>query len=267
MKWLVCDTLYNREAFTCGHLDSYAHYISAMGEDVERHDWAGLGLFRYSGRPVDVVFALDRYAEALKIPARVHIAQVACDTEIPPGYDAILSSIPALVEKYKARGENAIFQHLCFDTRARAYGMGVEKDLDCIFLGSMGHAHQKRMEMLHELSDVVTVVKPCFGAEMFRTLARARAVFNVHADWAAGAANNMRMWETVGMGTALVSDGDSEDSPSGWYFKDVAEARADIEWALREDEQPFVNAATRNVLMEDTYIERVPFIVDLARSL
>ncbi len=269
MRWFVCDTLYNAEAYDFGHLDSYAHYLEAMGEGVDRHDWAGHLGFIKSLMPLDVVFALDNYAEALKIPARKHVAQVACATEVPPGFDLVISSIPALVSKYTALGYNAKFQHLCFDARARVCGMGVERDLGCVFIGTTGPNHKKRTRLLSELSDVVTVLPPVFGREYFRTIARAKAVFNVHAEWAEGAVNNMRCWETVGLGAALVSDGDGSVSgtPWGWYFKDADEARLDIAEALKDSERLYVYNATADALLSDTYESRVPTLIDWVRSL
>ncbi len=272
-RWLICDSLYCPEAFFCSHLSSYSHYLSEANEDaapfcLSHRGVTGTIQIRELRSDYDVVFALDGYTDALKIPARVHIAQVACNTEVPRGFDAIISSIPALVEKYKARGDNATFMPLCFDTRARVAGMGVTRDLGCIFIGTTGGNHVRRTQLLEELKDVVTVMPPVFGREYFRTLARAKVVFNPHAEWAHGAVNNMRCFETTGMGAALVTDGEIPwpDAFRPWRFNGTVEdARRSIRMLLRIG---FADPVDFGALMaEHTYESRVSDLIRIARSL
>ena len=269
MRWLIIDRLYNAEAYTWGHLDSYGHYIEAMGHEVDRFDMSGARKFAVLEPPYDVVFALEGYDFALTVPAKKRIAQVACDLEVPRGFDAIVSSIPAMVEKYKARGDNAIYQPLAFDVRARVAGMGVARDLDCIFIGTVGPNHRRRTELLRELSDVVTVMPPVFGREYFKTLARAKVVFNVHAEWSQGAANNMRMFEAAGMGCQLVSDGyftGEIEHIFGWHFGPMIPARRQIQEALSVDPMDWQDDQSI-VLTHHTYESRIPRLIELARSL
>ncbi len=279
MRWLVADSLYYPEAFFCSHLDSYTHYLRESGEAVAQVDLSGCVTCVYvsMGDP-EVLFQLDRYEQPWW-DCKVKIAQVAAVLPVmpwevrkpdgSPTYDCVISSIPWMVEAARAAGCRAEYMPLAFDTRARVCGMGVERDLGCIFIGTVGPNHQRRRQLLIDLADVVTVLEPRFGREYFRTLARAKVVFNVHAEWARGAANNMRMFEAQGMGAGLVSDGvpPPEMEATGWqadYYETTEMARRAIVSLLGEPEVCKLQNAC--VLAEDTYESRIPRLIEIARE-
>jgi len=269
VRWLVIDRLYNAEAYDFGHLDSYGHFLAEAGEEVWRYDLAGHRQFPGEGEAGwDVVFALDGYEQALKVPARVHIAQVACDTVVPPGFSAVISSIPAMVDFYRQRGENAHFQALAFDTRALVCSMGVQgRDIQCLFVGTIGPNHVKRRRILASFGDFVTTAPPTFGKAMFRLLARAQIVVNVHAEWSRGVINNMRMYEAAGMQCRVLTDGvwPSEVIPDQRF------GQVDFDRVLTmSPNQTTGELAARDqavVLQNHTYIQRIPRLIELARSL
>ncbi len=294
MKWLVYDSLSTQEQYFGSHLSSYSHYLREAGEDV--NEWClsfptppvPPGWLRFTSDP-DVVFALDRYEQVAEWTrfGTTMIAQIAARvpvmpwnvrrTDGKPVYDLILSSIPAMVEEARAAGCRAEYMPLAFDTRARVCGMGVKRDLDCIFIGTVGSNHARRTKLLEELRDVVTVMPPVFGREYFRTLARARVVFDPHAEWSAGAANNMRMFEAAGMGCEVMIDGhfprledDPDDGlPFGYSFDpdEPAKARSLIRDAI--DWWPNDHGNLEQVLAKHTYEHesRIPRLIELARSL
>ena len=207
VKWLVADSLSCPEQFFCSHLSSYAHFLREAGEDARSYcmtlDAPGVDYREGDtfARP-DVVFALDRYDRCaswhwgLDVAARTpvkRIAQVAAicnpmpwDVRKPdgsPAYDLVISSIPWMIDEARAKGCRAEYMPLAFDARARVCGMGVKRDLDCIFVGTVGPNHKRRTELLAALSDIVTVLPPVFGRQYFATLARAKVVFNPHSEW------------------------------------------------------------------------------------
>lgn len=271
------------EAFFCSHLDSYSHYLREYGESVSQ---------LVTGMPVqgkvpiawdftgsaDVAFVLDDYAGSMRFPATKRIAQVAAicnpmpwDVRKPdgsPAYDLIVSSIPWMVDEARAKDCRAEYQQLAFDTRARVCGMGFSRDLGCIFIGTTGPNHVRRMQLLAELADVVTVMSPVFGREYFKTLARAKVVFNVHAEWARGAANNMRMFEAAGMGACMVSDGWPSFTPRFGALLDPRESpRARVESALEIGQNEWSEDDVCTVMFHHTYESRIPQLVEWARSL
>jgi hypothetical protein len=284
VKWLVADSLACPEQFFCSHMSSYSHYLAEAGEQVDYlevgNHWGRQATGRITSYPLrgDVVFALDDYDSVYRATNdfAVHIAQVAAITNpLPwnvrkadgsPAYSLVISSLQWMVEEARKHGCRAEYMPLAFDTRARVAGMGVARDLDCIFIGSRGPNHQRREQLLTELSDIVTVLPPVFGREYFKTLARAKVVFNVHAEWAKGEANAMRLFEATGMGARVVSDGlrPTGDAYPHRPFHTSERAREEIATSLCDSyELPLCHRA---VLQKDTYESRIPRLIELAKE-
>ena len=288
MKWLVADSLSCPEQFFASHLDSYSHFLREAGEDALAAEVGVAGDFRFDPDwehapdelpdvgDIDIVFMLDRYHWQSAFPRHVkRVAQVAAvcspmpwEVRKPdgsPAFDLVLSSIPSMVEQARAAGCRAEYMPLAFDLRARACGMGVKRDLGCIFIGSVGSNHRRRTELLRELSDVVTVMPAVYGREMFRTLARARVVFNPHAEWAGGIKNNMRSFEASGMMATVVTDAaPAPEFVPGRVFTDAASAREMIRLSLADD---YGSLDSYETLARGTYESRIPRLLEIARSL
>ncbi len=275
MRWLVADSLYCHEAFFCSHLDSYSHYLREFGEDATSVNVSGGAFALEIDGPDCVAFVLDNYGMPIKGQGK-RIAQVAaiCNPmpwdvrkrDGSPAYDLVISSIPWMIDEAHAKGCRGEYMPLAFDTRARACGMGVQRDLACIFVGTVGPNHVRRTQLLEELKDIVTVMPPVFGREYFKTLARARTVFNVHAEWTKGAANAMRLYEAAGMGAEPVSDGEAFIDQFWWGPNEFVSAAHARDWIMKaaygDDEK-----AAQDVLLAHTYESRIPRLVELARSL
>ncbi len=290
-KWIVADSLYCPEAMFCSHLDSFSHYLREYGEEAFSVELRA-GLSKKLGPVVDdvrpdVLFMLDHYGLAEESDARVRVAMVASmhpvmpwdvkDANGKPIYSGVVSSILWMAEASTAAGVPGFFQPLAFDTRARVCGMGVKRDLGCIFIGTTGPNHKRRTELLAELADVVTVLPPVFGREYFKTLARAKVVLNVHAEWSRGAANNMRLYESAGMGAKVVSDGMPRHPGDQFWMRwddwnrptDVIKIREAVAWATERDahvDEP-ERTAEEAVLTDHTYENRIPALVEWVRSL
>lgn len=289
MRWVVADSLYCNEAFFCSHLDSYSHYLREAGEEVYRtraplipSRAEAIYMPGASGAPwPDVLFALDGYEFLTVLPVKARIAQVAAvcnpmpwnvrQADGSPAYDLVISSIPWMVDEARAHGCRAEYQPLAFDTRARVCGMGVERDLGAIFVGTVGPNHVKRARVLAELGDLVTVFPPTFGRDYFRLLARAKVVVNVHAEWSRGVRNNMRLFEASGMDAWCVTDGEVPvDADEVGFFpggKGVVDDRwraaviegLDHRWAHSED--------LCLTLENHTYESRIPQLIRWAKEL
>ena len=283
MRWAVTDSLYCPESYFASHLDSYTHYLREAGEAVAQVDLNGCVTCVYvsMGEP-EVLFQLDRYEQPWW-DCKVKIAQVAAicspmpwEVRKPdgsPAYDCVISSIPWMVEAARAAGCRGEYLPLAFDTRARVCGMGVKRDLGAIFIGSVGPNHQRRAQLLAELADVVTVLPPVFGREYFKTLARAKVVFNVHAEWARGAANNMRIFEATGMGAQCLSDGGDlarADLPgqyvSNFDLKDHT-PREQVLKLLSDYERYGHRETGAATLVRHTYESRIPRLIQIAKDL
>ena len=310
MRWVILDSLYCEEQWQFSHLDSYSHYVGLyLDKPVTRiclnfptpwtyHHmiqpaWTTIEQNSERQKPFgehgvyDVAFWLDGYSRWADVPAKKRIAQAAAITNpLPwearkpdgsPAFDLVISSIPWMVEAARTAGLRAEYMPLAFDLRARACMMGVKRDIDCLFVGTTGGNHTRRTQLLEELKDVVTALPPVFGREYFKTLARAKVVLNVHAEWAQGAANAMRLFEAAGMGCEVVSDGKwpQEELGNGhWWWALWPEAagqpRRVVLDAIRSVNRSFSESDNgADVLANQTYecADRVPRLIELARSL
>lgn len=287
-SWLVADSLYCPEQYEFSHLDSYGHYLLEAGEHVRRFEFTRPNERLLRDLEFDVAFMLDRYELALDVRATKRIAQVAARCRVmpwevrrpdgSPAFALMISSIPALVEEARGHGQKAEYQALCFDLRARAMMMGVKRDIDCLFIGTTGGNHVRRTQLLEKLKDVVTVLPPVFGREMFRTLARAHSVFHCGAEWAKGADNAMRIVESLGMGAAIVLDEPTgphwpptggplfEDGRSCVYYLNAADARSQIASMSHAGWREIARRGGARVLDRFTYEVVVPELIRLAKE-
>ncbi len=280
-KWAIFDSLYCPEQFTFSHLDSYATYLRLMGAQVAQVCWNFQHVppaWDFVGEP-DVSFFLDRYEAARSTAGKIKVAQVAARCSTMPWevrdvsgkhvYSLVLSSIPAIVDEARAEGCRAEYMPLAFDVRVRAATMGVKRTRDCVFIGTRGSNHRYREQVLHELDGIVEVLPPVFGADYYRALASARVIISPHAEWSCGAANNMRLYESVGVGASVVYDGlfpEEHGSAFGWSVNDFDRNwRETVKFALERTD--LLDNDTGEVLTNHCYENRIPALVSLVRSL
>lgn len=141
-------------------------------------------------------------------------------------FDLIISSIPHFVKNINNWGIRAEYLKLGFETRLLKEVGGVKKKYDVTFIGSFTHYHNKRTKLLEKVSkeidvniwgqgiDTLSSFSPLrkyyhgeiWGLDMFRILAQSTIVINHHIDVAGDEANNMRLYETTGMGALLLTD-------------------------------------------------------------
>jgi len=276
VRWLVADSLYCREQFPFSHLDSYSYYLSEAGEFVRYtclniplgSNWSETAFMSW-----DRLLMLDRYERVLEIEAEKRIAQVAAicspmpwEVRKPdgsPAFDLVISSIPWMVEAARAAGCRAEYQQLCFDTRALVCGMGVERDIDCLFVGTVDANHRKRAAVLAELDGLVTITPPTFGRDFYKLMSRTKTCVQIHAEWAMGARNALRIYETIGLGGLCVTDGATNGVP-GWEIE--GNVRKFVEDALM-DFGEFAREEQGAVLTRHTYVQRIPQLLAWAKAL
>lgn len=138
----------------------------------------------------------------------------------------------------------------------------MEKDIDCLFVGSTHpQVHKERVELLHflkrELGDDRVVVKHAFGTDAALLMNRARVVLNRSL---AGDLN-MRVPEALCTGAMLVTDAvDGLESFGGqyWRYRTPEEALEQINKALQHLPN---EEARRNILNEHTYRYRAQWLL------
>jgi len=141
-------------------------------------------------------------------------------------YDLMLSSLPNLVAHFRGQGLRSELLRLAFEPRVlQGLGDGGPR-YDIAFVGGLGGPHERGTQMLEQLarrhavrvwgygrerlaadSPLQAVCQPpVWGREMYRVLHASRIVFNRHIDIAGDYANNMRLYETTGVGSLLLTD-------------------------------------------------------------
>jgi spore maturation protein CgeB len=164
---------------------------------------------------------------------RLLVGQIASpladDIDLTP-FDLMLSSLPNFVERFRKAGLRAELFRLAFDPavleRLKDTAAPSEPPIDVSFVGSLSPHHPGRYAWLERLCrDVPLAVwgqgvdtlpvespirrayrGPAWGIDMYRVLARSRISVNYHIELAGPFANNMRLYETTGVGTLLLTD-------------------------------------------------------------
>lgn len=85
--------------------------------------------------------------------------------------------------------------------------MGLASVTDKVPSIRKGRSHNTMPKGLQISSQLYKMARsPLFGLEMFKALSRAQIGFNIHIDCAGDYAANMRLFETTGVGTCLLTD-------------------------------------------------------------
>lgn len=115
---------------------------------------------------------------------------------------------------------------------------------------------------------------PLFGVEMFQQLRNSRIVFNNHIDVSNVSASNMRLFETTGVGTCLITDSKEniqdlfEPGKEILTYLSAAECVEKVKYLLEnENERKAIAAAgQRRTLSEHTFDKRVGRIDEIIRK-
>jgi hypothetical protein len=197
-----------------------------------------------------------------KGPRRRLVGQVA--SPLPEGvdlsaFDLMLSSLPNFVERFRRQGLRAELFRLAFDPRVLESLGPPGPCVPVSFVGSLSPHHAQRLAWLEHLCRQTPIEVwgqgvdelsphsplrsayrgPAWGIDMFRVLQRSRISVNYHIGLAGPHANNMRLYETTGVGTLLLTD-DKQD--------------------LREVFEPGVEVAVFDT--PQTCVERIRYYLD-----
>jgi len=109
---------------------------------------------------------------------------------------------------------------------------------------------------------------PLYGLDMYRALAKAGIVLNVHADVAGNYAVNMRLFESTGVGGCLVTDHKKnikdlfDPDHEVVTFRSIEEAIVKIRWLIDHPEKRrnIASAGQKRTLREYTFERRAAFL-------
>ena len=182
----------------------------------------------------DLWFFRREELDSLRAEGRLVVGQIASappGLEVLNGFDLITTSFPHFVSRFREAGIDAEYLRIAFDERVleRLQARGVDPDpaadrpYGLSFVGGLDPTvHGKGVALLERLSARVPIDVWGYGArtsagpdsyhgeawglEMYEVLARSRISLNRHIDVAEKHANNMRLFETTGVGALLLTE-------------------------------------------------------------
>lgn len=119
------------------------------------------------------------------------------------------------------------------------------------------------------------ILNPLYGIEMLKALNRAKIGFNVHIDAAGDDAGNMRLFETTGVGTCLVTDWKEslknlfEPEKEVVTYRSSAECIEKIKWLLDNplEREGIAKAGQNRTLRDHTYEKRAVELDEIVRRM
>jgi hypothetical protein len=247
----------------------------------------------------DVVFVHDLWSvrrpqlDAWRSEKRLVVGQIASPAPPPNrlrGFDLILSSFPHFVTRFRELGVDSEYFKLAFDERlidvlGEATAPAAPERAGVVFIGGVSGAHSHGTALLaevcreldvdvygyggDELPTESPILKrmhgPVWGLEMYRVLAGAKIAINRHIDVAEQHANNMRLYESTGVGTLLMTEGFTNLADHFEAGREVVtySGAADLverihHYVDNDDERVAIaEAGQRRTLQEHTYRHRM----------
>jgi hypothetical protein len=194
-------------------------------------------------------------------------------------HDIIVNNFPTLLAGYRAQQVHAEYFFPAHDPEMDDYAKRADRPIDLLFVGSYSRHHRRRAEILRRVArlgggyrvvfrldrtrltrlaesplgwigplrrqrrpaDIRAVSAPAvFGRDLYDLLGSAKIVINGAIDMAGPDRGNMRVWEAMGCGAALVSDAGTYpegmvDGETMLAYDSGADAVATVERLLGDD--------------------------------
>lgn len=207
------------------------------------------------------------------------------------GYDVVLSSLPNQVQWFREQGLRSELLKLGFEPAVLSRLKDQGKPLSATFVGGLSAVHSQGNKLLETLCSKSLIrvwgygleslpqesaVRKCYmgqawGQEMYQVLKDSKIALNRHIDVAENCANNLRLYETTGVGTMLLTD--YKDNLSELFepgkevacYRDANECIEKIKYYLQHDNerQTIARAGQERTLREHTYYHRMEELVDI----
>lgn len=141
-------------------------------------------------------------------------------------YDLIITSFPHFVKEFRNMGINSEYQKLAFEPRVLEKIGRRKRIYDVTFIGSFTPYHKEGIISLEKVARKIPVnvwgqglefLSPtsplrknyhgeAWGLGMYKILSQSKIIVNRHISTAGNYANNMRLYESTGMGAMLITD-------------------------------------------------------------
>jgi spore maturation protein CgeB len=231
----------------------------------------------------------------LREQARLLAGQIA--SELPPAaqlrpFDVICTSFPHFVPRFEQLGTRGEYLRIGFDPRVLDHLDSAEAAHDAVFVGSLGRLqHDRGNGVLAEAAEQAPIEfwgrgyedwpadsavqrryhGEAWGLDMYRVLAAARISLNRHIDVAEDNANNMRLYESTGVGTLLLTDAKHNlgelfavgEEVVAYHDRDDLVRKIEYFARNEEERRAIAAAGQRRTLAEHTYEHRMKDLVEI----
>ena len=208
--------------------------------------------------------------------------------------DLILTSFPHFVTKFRQMGIHSEYLKLCFEPRILKKIKHRKRIYDVTFVGSISPDHHKGTQLLEEISKEVPLgfwgngekylppgspLRKCYrgeawGIDMYQILSQSKILINRHISTAENYANNMRLYESTGMGAMLITDEKSNlnklfrINKEVVTYKNAEELVSKIKYYLshEKEREKIATAGQKRTLKEHNYLLRMKELIRLTKK-
>jgi len=234
----------------------------------------------------------------LKKYTKLVVGQIACPLPLNKkplySYDLIVSSFPHYVKMFSQWGIKSEYLRWCIDQDIPKNTPKTKRQYDVVYVGGLTPHHSQGNSLMEKLASEVhvdfwgygeTFLSPtspirknfhgqAWGRHMYDIFSQAKIVVNRHINVAGNVANNMRLFESTGMGALLITD----QKPNMTEFFKVGEEvvtykNADdlikkVKYYLTHEKQRLIIAAAgqKRTLRDHTYLVRMKELDTILRT-
>jgi len=236
-----------------------------------------------------------KFLKKIKRLTKLIVGQVACPTIFDKkqlsAFDLILTSFPHFVEKFKNIGIASEYFKIGFEPDILKKLTLLPKKYDAIFVGGISRHHIASVEIFEYLAKNTSIDFWGYGAkkipagspilvrhhgeawglDMYNILYNSKISINRHIDAAENYANNMRLYESTGVGTMLITD--YKDNLNELFevgkeietYKTKEELLEKINYYLvdEDERQKIALAGQQRTLKDHTYEKRMIELINI----
>lgn len=210
------------------------------------------------------------------------------------GFDLILTSFPHYIDLFSRMNIKSEYFRIGFDTRLLEKVGQQQKVYDVTFIGSFTPFHRQGIQVLEQVAKEIPIniwgwglsfVSPfsslirnyrgeAWGVDMYKILAQSKIVINRHVDVAGDYANNMRLYESTGVGAMLITDEKKniqelfKVGKEIETYKNAADLISKIKFYLKHDKkrEQITREGQKRTLKDHTYLVRMKKLVKMVEE-
>ncbi len=275
--------------------------INLFFDKLRKKDWKEkILLAQIKKFEPDVVYSQDlwvinpKFAKEIKKHTKLLVGQIA--SPMPPvenikSFDLILTSLPHFVDKFKSQGVKSEYFRIGFEESLLSKLGKKTHKYDVSFIGGFGPMHKKGITALESLAKEVSVdfwgygedglpsdsaILKSFhgfsiGLDNYKILNASKIGINRHIDVAEDYANNMRLFETTGVGAMLITDSKKNIGDLFVPGKEIEtysspkELITKVKYYLKHDKEreKIAKAGQMRTLKDHTYFRRMEELAEI----